>query len=486
MPRTSDEILAEIAVLDATLHVQNAAFTSSGISGREAETTVYGNAITQSFQQLTARKGEAFDVETGRPVSHLHLQTQGQSTSWYDFACTYVDAKWPRISAKYRRGVAEALMSITCALIADQLTEENARVVRSALFNWAFNARRRGTADQPADVTDRLAWVAGRTPPVAALAEPQTLRQVLDALATRLDGQPAAGRTTHRKRAVLTNALSYAVELGLLEENPVRSIQWKAPKSGPVAVEKQCVPNPTQARALLDAVRETRRSGPRLVAFFACLYFAALRPEEAVNLRRTWLDLPDEEGRWGWIHLAGAAPDAGRAWTDDGEQRQQRQLKHRAVGEGRFVPCPPELVTILRAHLAEFGTDGEGRLFRGIGGGELATVTYLRLWHRARSRALGTDEAATSPLARRPYDLRHAAVSTWLVSTNDPAQVAAWAGHSIDVLLKIYAKVLDGQQEQALRRIEDALSPADTPPPAPKRAPGHRARHLPRRRRQRP
>ncbi|MDQ1289316.1 MAG: hypothetical protein QG622_2882, partial [Actinomycetota bacterium] len=335
----------------------------------------------------------------------------------------------------------------------------------------------------PQEVTDRLAWIADQSPPITALADPKTLRAVLDALATRLDGQPAAGRTTHRKRAVLTNALSYAVELGLLEANPVASIQWKAPTSGSVAVEKQCVPNPTQARTLLDAVRVTPRSGSRLVAFFACLYFAALRPEEAVNLRDTWLDLPDDDRQWGWIYVREAAPHAGRAWTDDGKSRQRRQLKHRAVGEIRTVPCPPELVTILRIHQAEFGTDDDGRLFRGIGGGELASVTYLRLWHRARATALGADEAAASPLARRPYDLRHAAVSTWLLSTNDPAQVAEWAGHSIDVLLKIYAKVLDGQQEQALRRIEDALNPPTAPAGAAKRTAGRRTRHLPRRRR---
>jgi len=82
------------------------------------------------------------------------------------------------------------------------------------------------------------------------------------------------------------------------------------------------------------------------------------------------------------------------------------------------------------------------------------------LWDRARERALGEAEAATSPLARRPYDLRHAAVSTWLVSTGDPARVAEWAGHSIDVLLKIYAKVLDDQQDQALLRIQQTLSSA--------------------------
>jgi integrase len=61
------------------------------------------------------------------------------------------------------------------------------------------------------------------------------------------------------------------------------------------------------------------------------------------------------------------------------------------------------------------------------------------------------------PLARRPYDLRHAAVSTWLNGGVAPTQVAGWAGHSVGVLLQVYAKCLDGQEAVALDRVERAL-----------------------------
>ena len=50
-----------------------------------------------------------------------------------------------------------------------------------------------------------------------------------------------------------------------------------------------------------------------------------------------------------------------------------------------------------------------------------------------------------------------ACVSTWLNGGIPPAQVAEWAGHSVAILLKIYAKCLDGQDAIAKRRIEDAL-----------------------------
>ena len=48
-------------------------------------------------------------------------------------------------------------------------------------------------------------------------------------------------------------------------------------------------------------------------------------------------------------------------------------------------------------------------------------------------------------------------MSTWLNAGVPPTQVAAWAGHSVAVLLQIYAKCLVGQEDAARRRIAAAL-----------------------------
>ena len=230
------------------------------------------------------------------------------------------------------------------------------------------------------------------------------------------------------------------------------------------------VVNPRQARALLDAVRAQQPSGPRLVAFFAVMYYAGLRPEEAINLStdnvllpprawdaewHQWQDPPDGQN-WGELHLRSATPDAGSEWTDDGSPRERRQLKHRAEGDTRIVPSHPELTRLLRDHLTNFELADDGRLFAGVRGGELPTITYRRAWIKARQLALTPAEQA-SPLARRPYDLRHACLSTWLNGGVYPTQVAEWAGHSVDVLLRIYAKCIAGQDELAKRRIDEAL-----------------------------
>lgn len=178
-----------------------------------------------------------------------------------------------------------------------------------------------------------------------------------------------------------------------------------------------------------------------LKAFFAVMYYAALRPEEAAMLSKEDLQLP--EAGWGELLLSETAPIAGASWTDSGERRDRRQLKQRAVREVRHVPSPPPLTVILHEHLTRFGAAADGQLFRSLTGGDIAESTIARVWDKARKSAL-TDEEYHSPLARRPYDLRHACVSTWLAAGVPSTQCAEWAGHSVAVLHQIYAKVIAG------------------------------------------
>jgi len=158
----------------------------------------------------------------------------------------------------------------------------------------------------------------------------------------------------------------------------------------------------------------------------------------------------------GELYLPGSAPTTGAAWGDSGARRDKRGLKHRPRNEVRIVPCAPPLTALIHQHLSAFGTTNDGRLFRGTRGGDLSDSTYGRIWQEARRHALSPEEAA-SPLARRPYDLRHAAVSTWLNGGVEPTRVAEWAGHSIAVLLRVYAKCIAGQEATARHRVDLAL-----------------------------
>ena len=405
--------------------------------------------------QTAARNGEAFDVASGEPISWIRARRA--AVRWYEFVCQYVDMKWKSASAKYRQDIARAMVAATPPLIVGKPPATECEL-RSAMFNWGFNTKKR--PDAPEDVAERLRWLAGNTRPLQDLAQPGVAREVLEAATSRLDGHRAAPDTVRKHRMLLSNAMDYAVELNLLETNPIRAIKWRPSTASTTReIDRRSVVNHRQARNLLEAVRQQEPNGPRLVAFFGLMYYSALRPEEAINLSRHDLELPSpaDPDAWGVVHLTSAAPHAGGNWTNDGAVREVRALKHRLEGESRRVPIPPALVKILRKHLTEYPDGPEGRLFYGARGPSLSSFTYMKTWRAARAAALSPREQA-SPVARRPYDLRHAAVSTWLNAGVPAPQVAEWAGHGVDVLLKIYAKCVEGQEAIAKQRIAAALN----------------------------
>lgn len=248
----------------------------------------------------------------------------------------------------------------------------------------------------------------------------------------------------------------------MLGVHPLSLVKWTPPKATE-EVDRRVVVNPDQARKLLAAVHEI---APELEAFFGCMYYAALRPEEALHLRADEYERPSKPGGWGWLHLTGATVSVGNDWGDATGTTEERGLKHRAKSATRDVPCPPPLCDLLDQHIREFEPPANGRLFvtrRGPGGRYVPTAgqpvpnnAYTKVWRTARQAAL-TVAQQRSPLAKVPYHLRHAAVSTWLNAGVAAPQVAEWAGHSVHVLMKVYAKCIYGEQEAARRRIETAL-----------------------------
>ncbi|MFS7879234.1 hypothetical protein ACEYXF_38715 [Streptomyces asiaticus] len=136
--------------------------------------------------------------------------------------------------------------------------------------------------------------------------------------------------------------------------------------------------------------------------------------------------------------------------------RLRRGARSAGPEAARRVPIPPPLVRLLRKHLEEFGTGRERRLFNSERGNVVAASSYSRVWKATRELALLPGQVS-SVLAARPYDLRHAGVSQWLNSGAPTPEVAARAGHSVEVLLKIYAKCIDGQEAEMNERIMKSL-----------------------------
>ena len=238
--------------------------------------------------------------------------------------------------------------------------------------------------------------------------------------------------------------MQYAIEIDALPANPLKAVKWTRPRTLKT-VDPRTVVNSDQARRLLAAVGRQGPRGERMVAFFGCMYYAALRPEEAAELRRRQSHQP-ARARMG-RNAARLTPShaAARTGPTTAAPASAANSSTGPPGETRPVPVHPELVALLRSHLKQHGAGPNGRVFTGARRGALTDRAYLAVFHKARDTAFSAREAA-SLLARRPYDLRHAAVSTWLNAGVAPPQVAEWAGHSVDVLLRVYAKCISGSR----------------------------------------
>lgn len=112
---------------------------------------------------------------------------------------------------------------------------------------------------------------------------------------------------------------------------------------------------------------------------------------------------------------------------------------------------------ILAEHLERFGAGEEGRLFRTSTGGIVSASAVWRIWRDARVIGLSSEQQVT-PLAGRPYDLRHAYATLLLNAGVPPKEVALRMGNSVEVLWKVYAGCLDGDEVRLNRMIEKALA----------------------------
>ncbi|GAA4092269.1 tyrosine-type recombinase/integrase [Nonomuraea soli] len=398
-----------------------------------------------------AKQGEAFDLATGLPVSLLAANSS--EPSFLEFAQSFILRRWRTLAARTRETDAYAMLSLIPALVTDLPGRPDDEALRAVLREHALLPEKRRSALSP-ELDAAMRWLQKASLPISKLGDAATIRMALDAISVTFAGKSAGANTVRRKRAVLHHLLELAVEQKVFSSNPLDGVKWSAPKAA-TTVDPRTVVNPDQARQLLDAVAKVgRKRGARLKALFACVYYAALRPEEVAALRETNLTLP--ESGWGLIVLEGARPQATKRWSDSGETHEDRALKHRAKKDTREIPIPPALVAILREHIEKFGTAKDGRLFRTAKEGTYSSSAYSYVWQEARKLALTPSQVA-SALAARPYDMRHAAVSLWLNAGVPAPEVAKRAGHSVDVLLRVYAKCMDGQHDHINNKINRAL-----------------------------
>ncbi len=205
--------------------------------------------------------------------------------------------------------------------------------------------------------------------PLVALEDEDVVERALSAVALRLDGKPAAATVVRRKRAVFYNALDAAAtgKRRVLARNALDTMRWKPPEIAE-KVDRRAVANARQARELLIALTyvggRDRDRGTRLVALFACMYYAALRPAEAVNLHKADCELPGKG--WGRLYLSRLTARGRHAplCRPAARSTMTKGLKHRPVNEIRPVPDPTRTGRDPAWHIDLFGIAPDGRLFR--------------------------------------------------------------------------------------------------------------------------
>lgn len=236
-------------------------------------------------------------LTTGLPESMLRAAT---GMTWYKHVLGYVDKRWPGAAAHTRKSMLEALGSVTAALVLDRPNKPEFADLYSALVRYALPPGNRKD-ERPLDAARILRWLESASIPLVALEDKDLVELALTTLALRLDGKAAAATVARRKRAVFYHVLD-AASTGkgrILTANPLNTMKWKPPEAAE-KVDRRVVANPHQARELLTALSYVggldQDRGRRLIAMFACMYYAALRPAEVVNLRKADCELPRRAG----------------------------------------------------------------------------------------------------------------------------------------------------------------------------------------------
>ena len=416
-------------------------------------------ADSERSKLVTAQNaGEPFDTETGRPVPEMRALSD---VTFWRHAQDFVAWAWPNAAAKSRVGFVETVLAVAPVLVKDLPGRPGEELLRSAI--------RAALLGTPLDdgQAKALAWLARASRPLSCLTDGSVVADVLDALALGLRGKPASAEFFSRRRRVLHKILGYAVRKKRLSVNPLDKSQlpddWTPPEKPDDTVDPRSIAGPEVVSQMIAACASVgKRQGPRFVGFYATIYYGMLRPSEVAALTRDACTLP--ETGWGYLVFADSSPTAGKSYTDSGTAHEDRGLKGRTKGSARArtrkpsrrVPIPQPLVTLLRAHIETYGSSPDGRLFRSERGAPLQASTWTVLWKKVRAASL-TPAQQRSPLMARPYDLRHAGIVWRLNSGVPPAEVAAWAGHSVEMLHRVYTHCVTGSEDVWLDRMDRAL-----------------------------
>lgn len=248
----------------------------------------------------------------------------------------------------------------------------------------------------------------------------------------------ASPRSVIQHRAVLRRALNVAMRWGWISRNAASLSE--PPRAGEFEV---CALTPSDARALLDAVR-----GDRLEALFAVALASGLRQGEALGLR--WRDV-DLEARTLSVRQSLQRVNGEWLLAEPKTTRSRRKLPlAEPVADALREHRARQLQERLRAGPGWQGQQWDELVFADEFGRPLSGFHVLRRFRALISRA--------GLPSMRYHDLRHGAASL-MAAQGVPARVAMeLLGHSqIGTTMNIYTHVGDDLQRDAAERVSAAI-----------------------------
>jgi integrase len=383
--------------------------------------------------------GVFFDLIEGLPETWL---AKADGPTWWSWAREWLGLKWPQWSGHSRRSAVETLASFT-----PHLLRPGAPPPPAELRAWL---RADGLHPDRTPSGEQAAWLGAWSVPLLEI-DPPLLETALRTVLVRQDGVAMAATVVRRYRNQLATVLRSAVRRGVLPTSPMDRVEWRNP-SHSFELDVSTVPSPADVDAAVEWAWDLPTAGARFAALFAAVGMAGLRPSEAAGLTLQSLELP--KSGWGLARVRGAITSPGPRFTLDGEPLESKGLKHRARNAVREVPLPPALVDRLHAHAERFDTPN-GRLFTNARGEPIASSNYGPVWVRVRTHLWPKPHPLSGTTV---YDLRHSAATMMLRAGVPPAEVARRLGHSVDVLLRVYAGVYDDERERSNALIEAALA----------------------------
>jgi integrase len=200
-------------------------------------------------------------------------------------------------------------------------------------------------------------------------------------------------------------------------------------------IDRRTLPSKEQAEAAIAALVSHQPGSRGYHALTALVFYAGLRPSEALVLDISSLDLP--ERGWGTATVETAAQDEHERWG-----LPEEQIGETKTGTGRDVPLPPVLVKILRNYI---GGRTDGVLVSTRTGNRPTYSNWSRAWNRARRSAGGN---------WRLYDLRHAHATLALDAGVPAARLAKLMGNSAETIWRCYIGEQHGHDDQARRAMD--------------------------------